>query len=164
MKKLSMALVLAMGILVVNISAKAQDSPLRFGIGVNTGVTLKDPNRFVLGIDGRLQKSFGNSVSGILTAGYSHFFKKDAIESVGIIPVKVGLKVFPVKNVYVAGELGAGFGTKDNMGTSLIYSPSVGLAFGSGFDISLKYEGYAHKNYDGYFNQLALRFAYGFKL
>ena len=58
--------------------------------------------------------------------------------------------------------MGAGFGTKKGAGTSFVYSPSFGLAFGDGFDVSLKYENFT--DYDGYAQQLALRFAYGFKL
>ncbi len=143
----------------------AQNSGPRLGIGIDAGSTLKDPTKVVLGLDARLQQSLGNSVSGILTTGYYHFLKSDKSgDGFGIIPLKIGLKIFPVKNFYVAGEAGAGFGTKNGLGTSFIYSPSAGLAFGSGFDVSIKYEGYAHKEYHGYYNQLALRLAYGFKL
>lgn len=167
MKKVSMALLMVFGMLSATTALRAQDNdgPLRMGIGINGGTTLKDPTKVVLGADVRLQKSFGNSLSGILTTGYYHFLKSDKSGAgFGIIPLKAGVKIFPVKNVYVAGEVGAGFGTKEDMGTAFIYSPSVGLAFGSGFDISLKYEGYAHKDWDSYANQLALRLAYGFKL
>jgi len=148
----------------VSMSVKAQSTnPLRMGIGVNVGGTLKDPSRGVLGIDGRLQAGFGNSLSGILTTGYYHYLKNDkAGDGFGIIPVKLGLKYFPAKNVYVAGEVGAGIGTKENQETSFVYSPSVGLAFGNGLDLSLKYEDYT--KYKGYASQLALRLAYGFKL
>jgi hypothetical protein len=144
-------------------SAKAQNSPLRMGVGVDVGSTLKKPARTTLGFDLRLQKSIGNGVSGILTTGYYQFFKANKYnEGFGIIPLKVGLKYFPVKNIYVAGEIGAGFGTKSGTGTSFVYSPSFGLAFGDGFDVSLKYENFT--DYNGYAQQLALRFAYGFKL
>src|SRR5690349_7484284 len=93
--------------------AKAQESgPLRMGIGVDVGSTLNKPARTTAGFDLRLQKSVGNGVSGILTTGYYQFFKVNNYnKGFGIVPLKVGLKYFPVKNIYIAGEVGAGFGT-----------------------------------------------------
>ena len=144
-------------------SAKAQNGGPRLGIGVDVGSTLKSPVRTTLGADLRLQQPFGKGLSGILTTGYYQFFKADSYNpGFGIIPLKAGLKFFPVKNVYISGEVGAGFGTKKGAGTSFVYSPSFGLAFGDGFDVSLKYENFT--DYDGYAQQLALRLAYGFKL
>lgn len=137
--------------------------PLRMGVGIDLGPTLKNPTRVTLGADLRLQQSFGKGVSGILTTGYYQFFKTNKCnEGFGIVPLKAGLKYFPVKNVYIAGEVGAGFGTKSGMGTSFVFSPSVGLAFGDGFDASLKYENYT--KFNGNAQLLALRIAHGFKL
>lgn len=161
MKKHSMKLLAAVVcVFVMALSAKAQ-SPWRLGIGVNAGAGLEDPNPFVLGGDLRFQKGLGNSVSAIITTGYTHFMKKDLVPSVGIIPLKGGIKVFPAKNFYFNLEAGAGFGTKDEFGTSFVWSPAVGLAFASGWDISVKYEDFT--KYD-YTKQLALRLAYGFTL
>lgn len=148
---------------VTAISAKAQNNPLRLGVGVDVGSTLKSPVRTTLGADLRLQQSLGEGVSGILTTGYYQFFKANKYnKGFGIVPLKVGLKYFPAKNIYIAGEVGAGFGTRKGAGVSFVYSPSFGLAFGDGFDASLKYESFT--GYNGYANQLALRVAYGFKL
>jgi len=155
--------VIMMICVVTAISASAQKSGPRLGIGVDVGSTLKSPTRMVLGADLRLQQPFGQGVSGILTTGYYQFFKANSYyPGFGIIPLKAGLKIFPAKNVYIAGEVGAGFGTQKGAGTSFVYSPSFGLAFGDGFDASLKYENYT--DYNGYAQQLALRLAYGFKL
>lgn len=161
-KKIVLVLCLA-AVLFSSLSTQAQKSnPLRFGIGANIGSTLKDPTRLAAGLDARLQAPFGNSISGILTTGYYQLFKNDNIGGTGIIPVKAGLKYFPARNVYIAGEVGIGLITNKNAPSSFVYSPSVGFAFANGFDISLKYEDYT--KYDGYASQLALRFAYGFKL
>jgi len=158
-----LTLMLSICLLVV-MNAKAQDGgPLRMGIGIDVGPTLKKTSRVTAGADLRLQKIFGQGISGILTTGYYQFFKINKNdEGFGIVPLKAGLKYFPAKNIYVAGEIGAGFGTKNGMGTSFVFSPSVGFAFGDGFDASLKYENYT--KYDGYAQLLALRVAYGFKL
>ncbi|BAV09350.1 hypothetical protein [Filimonas lacunae] len=143
------------------ISASAQKYPWRLGIGVAGGMGTKDPNPFVLGGDLRFQKGLGNSVSAIFTTGYTHFFKKDGVSSLGFVPVKAGFKVFPTKNFYFNAEAGAGFGTTKGLGTSFVWSPALGFAFGSGWDISVKYEEFT--KYD-YTKQVALRLAYGFKL
>ena len=151
--------------LIFSVNSNAQkNNPIHFGVGIDGGSTLKYPTRAVLGADARLQIPIGNSFSAIATTGYYHFLKnKDkGIPATGVVPVKLGLKYFPVKNFYIAGEAGAGFFTKGDNNTSFVYSPSVGMAFANGLDISLKYEDYT--KYNGYASQLALRLAYGFKL
>lgn len=141
----------------------AQNSaPLHFGIGVDAGAALQNPARFVLGADARLQIPLGNSFSGIVTTGYYQYFKTGLYPKIGIVPLKAGLKYFPAKNVYIAGEAGIGFGTEKGQENSFMFSPSVGLAFRHGLDVSLKYEDYT--KYNGYASQFALRLAYGFKL
>jgi hypothetical protein len=142
------------------LSANAQSNDWRLGIGVAPGYTTNDPSRFALGGDLRLQKGFGNSVSGILTAGFTQFFKKDLFESFGAFPVKLGLKAFPAKNFYVAAEGGVGFFTKE-IKTSAVVTPSLGVIVGTNWDISLKYEYFTKEFYP---KELGLRIAYGFKL
>jgi len=162
-KQLLQLAVIMMICTVTVMSTKAQSGGPRLGIGVDVGSTLKSPTRTTLGADLRLQQPFGHGLSGILTTGYYQFFKANSYNpSFGIIPLKAGLKYFPAKNIYIAAEAGVGFGTKKGAGTSFVYSPSLGLAFGDGFDVSLKYENFT--DYEGYAQQLALRFAYGFKL
>ena len=139
-----------------------KSAPLRFGIGVDAGAALQNPARLVLGADARMQIPFGSSFSGIITTGYYHYFKSGFYPKIGIVPLKAGIKYFPVKNVYIAGEAGVGFGTKKGQENSFVYAPSVGLAFGDGLDVSIKFEDYT--KYDGYASQLAVRLAYGFKL
>lgn len=141
--------------------------PLRLGVSVMPGISLNNPSGFVLGADLRLQQRISNSnVSWILTSGYTHFFetKKNNVVvmgSTGFIPVKAGLKVFPSANFYLAGEIGAGFGTTSGVGTSFVYSPSIGIIVNKDWDLSIKYESFTKYTET---QQLALRVAYGFKL
>ncbi len=155
-------MMILMACILTVLNAKAQ-GPWRLGVGVNLGSTLNSPARMTLGADARFQKSIENGVSGIITTGYYQFFKaNDYNKGFGIIPLKAGLKYFPIKNVYVAGELGVGFGTNNTQSVSFVYSPSFGLAFGDGFDASLKFEDYTIAGDN--LPILALRIAYGFKL
>ena len=161
MKRLMKPLFALTVICFLAISANAQQYPWRLGIGVSGGIGTQDPNPFVLGGDLRLQKGLGNSVSVIFTTGYTNFFKKAPYSNMGFVPLKAGFKVFPIKNFYLNAEAGAGFGTTKGLGTSFVWSPAVGFAFGSGWDVSVKSEDFTKYEYT---KQVALRLAYGFKL
>ncbi|RFM27629.1 hypothetical protein [Deminuibacter soli] len=162
MKKLMRSAVLAVVVLATALTANAQKSdPWRLGIGVDGGLGLKTPTPFVLGGDVRLQKGIVHGLSGIFTTGYTHFFEKDNQASAGFIPVKAGLKYFPVSNFYVSAEAGAGFGVDKGLGTSFVWSPAIGYTFAKHWDVSVKYEDYTKYTET---KQLALRIAYGFSL
>lgn len=143
----------------------AGDSHLwRLGIGFSAGVPTKDAYKIALGGDLRLQKDFFSNISGTLSAGYTSFSIKDKFGGgdIGYIPVKVGVKIFPVERFYISGEVGAGFGTDTGQGTALVYAPGIGVGFNHGIDLGLRYEGFAQNGSN--LDQIALRLAYGFRL
>jgi hypothetical protein len=140
-------------------------STWRVGFGINAGAATSDAFEYALGGDIRIQKDFSQHLSGTFTTGFSHFFEKDhfaAYNQYGspynVIPVKLGLKYFVGDNLYLGGEAGAGFAF-EQWGTSFVWSPSVGLAFKNGMDISIKYEDYTR---DKATKDIALRLAYSF--
>ncbi len=133
--------------------------------------------------------SIGGSVQGdyailkkdlyvTLNAGYANFFAKDVAgfspEDLQIIPVKAGLKYYPVANFYVQGQAGAAFAVnKSDVGADksavFAYSPQVGYLFnlgnGSYLDAGVKFEGYSKFNDGGKSsNFIGLRVAYAFGL
>lgn len=131
--------------------------------GVNPGVSPTGPFTHSLGGDLSLQKRFGRSVSGTLTAGFTHFFEKDHFATYpqygspyNVIPVKAGILIFLSDKFYVGGEAGVGFAF-EQWGTSFVWSPSVGLALNNHLDISLKWEDYIRSAAT---KTLALRIAY----
>lgn len=155
------------------------DKGFRLGFGIAPGYVLEDPYGFGLGGDVRLQYDFSKRYSVTLTSGYSHLFGKEVdgfeVDDLGFIPVKAGFKAFWWEDqFYAMGEAGAGFavtgadyaGSKD---VSAILSPSIGWA-NKYFDVSVRYEYYS--DFPGYSSntpsdgnhQIALRFAYGFRL
>lgn len=90
-----------------------------------------------------------------------------AEDNLGYIPVKAGIKVFPVQRFYISGELGAAFGTDNGSKTSFVYAPGIGVGTNTGIDIGLRYEGMTGDvSRLGLKNpgQVALRIAYGFSL
>jgi hypothetical protein len=156
----------------VNASAQTNERPdsqaWRLGVGVSAGLPTNDNYNIAVGGDLRLQKDFFSNISGTLTAGYTNFSVKDdakaalGFNSVGYIPVKAGIKIFPTERFYISGEVGAGFGTDEGQGTALVYAPGIGLGFNNGIDLGLRYEGFAQN--DTNLGQVALRLAYGFNL
>ncbi|WP_202409385.1 outer membrane beta-barrel protein [Hufsiella arboris] len=143
----------------------------RLGVGLNVGVPTTDGFSFAIGGDLRLQKDFSSNISGLLSAGYNSFQVKDSDGggSWGYIPVKAGIKVFPIERFYISGELGAAFGT-DDQGTAFVYAPGIGVGFNNGLDIGLRYEGMGNSKLNDTNikinnpDQVALRIAYGFNL
>jgi hypothetical protein len=141
----------------------------KIGVGVSGGITdNKSPFDYGLGADARLQLDLSNYVALTATGGYTRLFAKEGLADFDFIPAKGGVKVFPVGNLYGAGEIGAGFGIKDGSKTMLIWSAGLGYEWKNGFDLSARYEGYtqdsASSTYVPQTGQFALRLAYGFKL
>lgn len=137
---------------------------LRLGIGFSAGLPTNDFYSVALGGDLKLQQDFTTNISGTLSAGYTSFsLDGNNTGSVNFIPLKVGIKVFPVQRFYLGGEVGVGFGVGDlNDGTSFVYAPGIGVGTNAGWDFGLRYEGFARDG--GNIGQVALRVAYGFNL
>ena len=133
----------------------------RLGIGLSLGIPTDDFYNFAVGGDLRLQKDFYSNVSGLLSLGYTNFSAEgEDMGSVGFIPLKAGIKVFPIERLYISGEVGAGFGTDEGQKTSFVYAPGIGLGFNNGLDLGLRYENFTKYG----IGQVALRIAYGFNL
>jgi hypothetical protein len=163
-------------------------SGIRYSIGVDAGIPLgdfKDAHKWNLG--GSVQADIpvlSNQLFVTVNAGYNNVFGKKDIGGVAgldatdfhLIPVKAGLKFFPIENFYVQGEAGAAFllnksDVGANKSTAFVYAPQIGVQFpvsGSSFiDAGVRYEAttkFANGvNADGSkVNFLGLRVAYGF--
>lgn len=133
---------------------------IRLGYGLNAGFPFNDIFNYSLGLDGRMQYDISLKTSLTGTTGYTYLFNNGDGGDLGFVPVKFGFKSFiGADQVYVLGEIGAGIGTKKEMGTTLIWAPGVGIAT-KHVDISLRYENYNKFNT----GQVALRLAYGYKI
>ncbi len=174
--------VAAVAILIGSANSNAQTSTpvndgdskaTRLGVGISAGIPTTNGYNFALGGDLRLQQDFSSNVSGLLSVGYNTFSLEDGpaatlgFDNLDYIPVKAGLKIFPVQRFYFSGEVGAGFPTRDGSKTAFIYAPGIGIGTNTGIDIGLRYEGMTgNTNVLALKNpgQVALRLAYGFKL
>ncbi|MBS7566679.1 hypothetical protein KHS38_19905 [Mucilaginibacter sp. Bleaf8] len=162
--KFKSQLLIITSLLFFSVACFAQSS-WRVGLGLNPGVATSKAFRYTLGADIRVQKNFNDRIAGTLTAGFTHFFEKDHFANYSqygspynVIPVKAGIKYFVGNQLYLGGEAGAGIAF-EQWGTSFLWSPSVGMAFRNGWDVSLKYEDYTKSPVT---KDVALRLAYGF--
>lgn len=176
--KLLVAVILGAATLFLCRDASAQSTPtgkFRFDLGAETllptGALKSYRSDFGLGITPRLQYGLGDKVALTLTSGYYHFFEKTVHKELyggfstqrkGIIPVKLGLKVFVLKNIYLSGELGAGFEVSEsNNYVKFISSAGIGYA-SKRWDIGLRYESFT--GHSDNFGAIGLRAAYNFGL
>jgi len=177
-KLLAALLIIAASLSFTNANAQTNsDSKLRFGIGADGLLPVGDLSKtesFGLGITPRLQYKLSDRLALTFTSGFYHFFPKNyfipdglggginAKYHLDIVPVKVGLKAFVSKNIYLSGEAGGGFEVQDGGGpVKLLLSPGVGYAT-KHWDFGARYENYSGNNYA--YGTLGLRMAYGFGL
>jgi hypothetical protein len=116
-----------------------------------------------------------------VNAGYNSIQGKDnafgtnlTATNIQLLPVKAGLKFFPVSHFYIQGEAGAAFAlNKSDLGfdntAAFIYAPQIGYQFPLGgksfIDAGVRYEGsskFTSSNDNSQVNFVGLRLAYAF--
>ena len=187
--KLGLAALAFLGFLAYAGKAKAQEAPkaakqeFRLSVGPEVGLpigSLKDSYNWNLGGSVQADIPVVQSLYVTVNAGYNNFFIKDEFKQQGgknmqLIPVRAGLKYFPVGDIfYVQGDAGVSFlANKSDLqadkSTAFVYAPQIGallkLAPKNYLDIGFRWESTA-SFYDGgsYANFLGLRVAYSFGL
>jgi hypothetical protein len=178
--------------------AKAQSTPasttttttttsggVRLSIGVDAGIpTGKLSDSYNWNIGGSVQADIPvvNKLFVTVNAGYNNFFGKDvtvgnaivSATNIQLLPVKAGLKFFPVDKFYIQGEAGAAFAlNKADVGfdksAAFVYAPQIGYQFPLGgknyLDAGVRYEAstkFVSNINDSKVNFFGLRVAYGF--
>ncbi len=163
-------------------SVKAQTitpDKFRFGVGVEGGLVTgaaHDYSNLELGGTARLQYGVSNNLAITLTSGYYNFFGKDdgfgqKYQSLGMVPIKAGIKYFFTPSVYFGAEAGVGIETKtfayqgeedsapSQTNTKLLLTPGLGWA-NKHWDVGVRYENYSGQSTN--YGVVALRLAYGF--
>jgi hypothetical protein len=187
--KLGLAALAFLGFLAYAGKAKAQDAPkatkqeFRLSVGPEVGLpigSLKDGYNWNLGGSVQADIPIAQRLYVTVNAGYNNFFIKDEFKQQGgknmqLIPVRAGLKYFPVGDIfYVQGDAGVSFlANKSDLqadkSTAFVYAPQIGallkLAPKNYLDIGFRWQSTA-SFYDGgsYANFLGLRVAYSFGL
>ena len=168
-----LALVLCVSALFFTSKVKAQSTPAdpwRLGIGVELGAptgNAHDISNFELGGTARLQYDASGNFAYTLTSGYYNMSGKTipgtnlTYSSLGIVPLKFGIKAFFAQNLYFGAEAGAGFETNAGGSTKLILSPALGFA-NQTWDVGVRYENFSGQSNN--YGLVGLRVAYAFKL
>jgi hypothetical protein len=198
MKNLFKIFTIALAFAAFTYSAKAQTttpaststSPsdgVKFSIGVDAGVpTGNFSNYYNWNIGGSVQADIpvvSKQLYVTVNAGYDNFFGKKDLSAGGLtydqtniqlLPVKAGLKFFPIGGFYIQGEAGAAFAlNKTDAGfdksTAFIYAPQIGYQFQLGgnnyIDAGVRYQGstdFVSNDSNSKVNFVGLRVAYGF--
>jgi len=164
-------------------STSSTKQEFRLSVGPDAGVPLGDlSNGYNWNFGGSVQVDIPiiHNLYVTVNGGYDNFFVKknqaDVVDkNMQLIPVKAGLKYFPVGNIfYVQGEAGATFlANKSDLGaansTAFTFAPQVGalvkLTGKNYIDLGVRWESTA-AFYDGAnrMNILGLRAAYSFGL
>jgi len=178
------------------LGAKAQTTPsastksttsngVIFSVGVDAGLPTGNlSNGYNWNIGGSVQADIPvvpQTLFVTVNAGYNSLQGKSnaygtdlTATNIQLLPVKAGLKFFPVNHFYIQGEAGAAFAlNKSDLGfdnsAAFIYAPQIGYQFpvgGSSFiDAGVRYEGSTKFNSavdNSQVNFVALRLAYAF--
>ena len=174
------------------LGAKAQSNPastttsggVRFSIGVDAGIPtgkLSDNYNWNLGGSVQADIPVASQLFVTVNAGYNNIYGKNNIAgstlsapNIQLLPVKAGLKFFPVNNFYIQGEAGAAFAlNKTDLGfdnsAAFVYAPQIGYQFQLGgknyIDAGVRYEAstkFISTVDDSKVNFIGLRLAYGF--
>ena len=162
-------------------------SGIRYSIGVDGGLPIGNfKNAYNWSIGGSVQADIpvvSNQLFVTVNAGYDNFFSKKTIDGVSVsqpnielLPVKAGLKFFPVSDVhfYIQGDAGVAFAlNKTNVGfdksDAFVWAPQVGYQFqlggGNYIDAGVRYEStsdFVTDVNDSKVKFIGLRVAYGF--
>ncbi len=158
---------------------------IRYSIGVDGGLPIgSTKNAYNWSIGGSVQADIpvlSNQLFVTVNAGYDNIFSKKTIDGVSnsqpniqLLPVKAGLKFFPVSNFYIQGDAGVAFAlNKSNIGfdksAAFVWAPQIGYQFqlggGNYIDAGVRYESTANfvtDDNDSKVKFIGLRVAYGF--
>ncbi len=170
--KLMAAAVTAVAVLFgTNVKAQSKDSsPWRLGIGLEGGIPTGNANNissFELGGTARLQYGADKGLAYTLTSGYYNMFGKTIpgtstkYQSLGIVPLKAGIKAYFAEKIYFGAEVGAAFETVSGGSTKLDLAPGLGYSDKS-WDFGVRYENFSGQGNN--YGLVGLRLAYGFGL
>jgi hypothetical protein len=167
------------------VNSHAQEAPktptsskFRISVGPEAGIPIGSfGDRYDWSFGGSVQGEYSiinNSLSVILNAGFSNVFGSNGVEDLQLIPVRAGLRWYPVNKFYLQGDAGVSFIANKNdlpgsKSASFVYAPQLGTLIGLGgknyLDAGIRFEGNSKfYNSGSSNNQLALRIAYSFGL
>lgn len=176
MKKILLTLIVLGGFTLNSFAQTTDDETTigSFSVGFEAGLplsgVLSDASSYMIGGSLKYDYPLSTNTSLTFSGGLNYFAYKSstkaALIALGLtqtgesfVPLKVGVKYFFDKAFYAEAQLGAAVSTEQNVSTSFIYAPGIGYKIGGGFDLGIRYEGWASGNS---FSQAGARLAYTF--
>ena len=159
-------IILSFAILAFTVGAKAQKHNVgatTANVAVNIGAATESGYKLVYGADLQVEHSLSPTLNVTGSAGFENFHWSEAGLSgnAGFIPVLVGAKAFfGESKAYAHAQLGAGFSTQKNGGTSFAYAPSIGYYLSDNLDASVKYLAFSKNSHT--LGTIGVRVAYNF--
>lgn len=148
-----------------------RETGFKIGIGGGAGIVRdSSPFSYGVGADVRLQLDLAPAVALTASGGYTRLMAREGsvFADYDFIPAVGGVKVYPIKGMYINGLVGAGFAIQDGSKTSFIFGGCTGYEFNNGLELGIRYEGYQQdgtsSTYQPVNGQYALRLGYNFKL
>jgi hypothetical protein len=152
MKKILLIIVFAVSFCAAN----AQKNPgvVQFGAGINLGLPVgnfADISSVGIGVEVQGEYPFSNTASGIASVGYTNFFGKTVdipgygsvkYDNVGLIPILLGVRVYPSPLFFIGGKIGYGVFTGGGSSGGFDYNPQIGYN-GPTVQVALGYNGVA---------------------
>jgi hypothetical protein len=136
----------------IGANAQSEGSGFHFGVGINLAVPIGDfGDLYSFGIGGEVQGEymFSEKISGIINSGYTGFigkkfdfgFGEERLESVGLIPIIAGVRVYPSSQIFIGARAGLGILTGGgDSETGFAYRPEIGYN-GGPIQIALSFNG-----------------------
>jgi len=137
---------------------------LQLEVSVAPGLLANNLANFTLGAEVSLRNRVSRNLEVVVSTGLTHYFgnyshyvgnyyldNPNALPQSttsalikqlerNIIPLEAGLRVYAGNRFYLQGQAGAAFGLHGT--TTFMYTPSLGMMFANGLDISAKYDNY----------------------
>lgn len=142
-------------ILFAAFSAKSQSQQLKFGMGLNLGIPANNlsGSSIAAGVDVMAHYMASKDVAITGDFGYNALFAKNGGGTTSILPLRVGLRVYPDSRFFLAGKIGAGFlSSKYSSVTSTAFSIGAGLKFDKQLELGATYDGYSKNGTIGLVN------------
>jgi hypothetical protein len=144
----------------------AQDTPqAKFKIGIGASLVIPAGNLLDRtaggGIDLLALYRLSEKVNFSGDAGFITLPGKSILPATGVVPVRLGIRFFPVPNVYLGAKAGLGIYTiVKESSTFLAGSVGAGYNFNNHFDAGISYDGY--NNSERSFGYVGIRLGYTF--
>jgi hypothetical protein len=130
----------------INQDIPANASELNLGFSINPGLSVGNGGSyFVLGGELTLYKNLIPNLEATFSAGFTQFFYNlEDIQNEILIPIKLGMRYYMNKQIYVGAQAGVAISTTDG-GAYFTYSPTVGFKMSKQFDMGLKYDHFSNE-------------------